>query len=433
MTIGLLHAVRKVIVCDSDPVRREVFDRLRRTRTAVRLAYAVHRMGGKSWIASALVAGYGAMGLLRVRVPPAGDVIAVASQENARRRLRQLGTLLDDGELTHVRLGIGAAPARAATDLARAMRSPRRMKRYLRIVYRINRRHDFLVSCRVAGLLGCYPVAMAHLGRRRPRAVVVSSDSNPEEIAFTTAARTLGIATIFASHAYPTSVSPPLDFDLSIIEGEAALNVYRRLGPLRGTVCFAGVDGESIPIDPARVSRLRPAIGIFAPKVVNWTTFARLIEEARSGFGARQVVIRWHPSAIERPQLAQVIGDTSIVIETHPGDTLRSVVDRCDWVVADADSNVHLEVLKLGVPTVALAELGTVPPERSDLYGFVSNRVIPAPFTSLRAIDPERLRVFFGSDWPDRFRRFDAAYLRAPAAVAAEVRESLRAVMARQK
>jgi hypothetical protein len=264
------------------------------------------------------------------------------------------------------------------------------------------------------------------LGRRRPRAVVVSSDSNPEEIAFTTAARSLDIATVFASHAYPTMASPPLDFDLAIVEGETALDVYRRQGRVRAKVCFAGVGGESAPLDASRFRRPTPAIGIFAPKVVVWKTLAQIVTDARARWPVGQVVIRWHPSILERPRLDRVIGDISNIVETDPTEPLPSVVARCDWVVADADSNVHLEVLKLGVPAIAVANLGVVPPERTDLYGFVANGVIPAPLSSLAAFDSEKLVAFFGAGWPDRFSRYDASYLRAADAVAAEVREAIR-------
>jgi hypothetical protein len=94
-------------------------------------------------------------------------------------------------------------------------------------------------------------------------------------------------------------------------------------------------------------------------------------------------------------------------------------------VIADADSNVHLEVLKQGVPTIAVANFGIVPAERTDLYGFVANGVIPAPLPSLAALDPDSVMAFFGSGWSERFRRYDAAYLRADDAVTEEVRQAL--------
>lgn len=429
MNVWLLGAVRKVIHSDSDPIRRELFERLRQTSTPVRVASALHGLAGRGWMGAAMVAGYGAKGLLSLALPAEADaspMLGVASQENARRKLNQVSELLGDGQVRQVRVSLRVAFASRVVDLAAALTTVRRLRRYLRLVHRMNRRHEFLVSCRVAALIGAYPVARRHLQRHRPGAVIVSSDSNPEEIAFTSAARAAGIATVFVSHAYPTPVSPPLDFALSVIEGEAALAVYRRQGPVRGKVVFAGVPGQSVPIDVTRFLRPAPAIGIFAPKVLVWHTFTRIVEDARARCGARQIVIRWHPSMLERPRVEQWMRDPSFVVETPSTESLASVVARCDWVIADMDSNVHLDVLKIGVPTIAVAHLGIAPPERADLYGFVANGVIPAPLPSLAAFDPQPLMAFFGTDWPERFRRHDASYLRPADEVADEVRQALR-------
>ena len=40
---------------------------------------------------------------------------------------------------------------------------------------------------------------------------------------------------------------------------------------------------------------------------------------------------------------------------------LPDVARRCDWVIADENSNVHLPVLKLGIPTVVVKGLGLYP------------------------------------------------------------------------
>jgi hypothetical protein len=288
-----------------------------------------------------------------------------------------------------------------------------------------------MVSCRAIGAIAWYARARAILERQRPGAILVSSDSNPEELGFVGAARTLGIPQVFISHAYPTPLSPPLDFDLSILEGDAAVQERRRKGPIRGQVLLAGIEGDSVPADPARFFRPRPVIGVFTPKAVAWPTLAAIIDDCRRHFDAREVVIRWHPSMLERPHLDDWVPDLTGIVEASSTVPIAEVATRCDWVIADENSNVHLPVLKLGIPTVAVRNLGLYPASRSDLYGFVANGIVFPPVTSIRDVPAEALREFFSDDWARRFAHYDVSYLRPHGAIGREVRDAIWALFER--
>jgi hypothetical protein len=93
-------------------------------------------------------------------------------------------------------------------------------------------------------------------------------------------------------------------------------------------------------------------------------------------------------------------------------------------VIADENSNVHLQVLKLGIPTVAF-RMGIYPESRADQYGFVAARIIYPSVASLRSLDRAAFVSFFDADWATRFARFDASYLRPPGAIAADVRSAI--------
>jgi hypothetical protein len=253
----------------------------------------------------------------------------------------------------------------------------------------------------------------------------VSSDSNPEEVGFAAAARRCGIPQVFVSHAYPTPFAPPLDFTLSILEGEAALRMRRRKGMVKGDVLFSGLEGESAPLDPWRFNRPNPVIGIFTPKAISWPTLAAVIDDCRRHFHARAVIIRWHPSMFERSRLGEVVNDRSGIVESPRTAALAEVAGQCDWVVADENSNVHLPVLKLGLPTIAVRNLGLYPASRSDLYGFVANGIVFPPVRSLRDMRPDALVAFFSGSWADRFEQYDAAYYRPRAGIDREIRQAI--------
>lgn len=427
MTPFILRAIRIVIRADSDPVRQALFANLKQSHLSVRLVFGLHELLGRTRASALLVSCYGLASFLRIAPPtnPAARILTVARHANAQRHVGRVASWLESGECAplRARLSARAGSSGLAVLLRGSSRNP--FVRAFRIVRTIDRRYGFLVSCRVADALAWYARSREILVAHRPDAVLVSSDSNPEELGFASAARALDVPTVFVSHAYTTPLSPPLDFSLSILEGEAAVRARRRKGPIRGDIVLAGLEGDSAPLDSGRFERPDPVIGIFMPKGVSWPKLVETIADCRQYFRARQIVIRWHPSMIEQPRLAEWLTDMSGIVETSPAAALTEVARRCDWVIADENSGVHLPVLKLGIPTIAVRNLGLYPRSRSDLYGFAADGVVFPPVSSIRDVTPDALAAFFSGAWPARFERFDASYLRPPHAIGSEVRRAI--------
>ena len=126
---------------------------------------------------------------------------------------------------------------------------------------------------------------------------------------------------------------------------------------------------------------------------------------------------------LEAPHLADVVDDLSGIVETSTALPLWDVASGCDWVIADENSGVHLPVLKLGIPTVPIKQLGLY--SRSDMYGFVANGIVFPPVSSIRDVRADVLTTFFSADWGERFKAYDAAYLRSAADIANEVRQAI--------
>jgi hypothetical protein len=393
----------------------------------VRLVYRLHERLRGTWGSALLVSAFGLASFLGVA--PARNrrarVLAVARHENARRQVDRVCAWVGWADCGLMRTGL-AALLRPSTlaELAVLLWSGR-LGKVLRIVRIIDTRHGFLVSCRAASAIAWYARSKAILDAHRPGVVLVSSDSNPEEAGFVGAARALAIPQVFVSHAYPTPLSPPLDFSLSILEGEAAVLARRRKGPITGTVLLAGIEGDSAPLDPRRFARPNPVIGIFTSKALSWPTLAAIIDDCRVHFHASRVVIRWHPSMLEPSRLSHVLGDLSGVVVSPRTAALADVARQCDWVIADENSNVHLPVLKLGIPTVTVTGLGIYPESRWDQYGFVANGIVFPPVKTVRDLHAESLLAFFSDSWPVRFEQYDASYLRPRDAIGGDVRRAV--------
>jgi hypothetical protein len=318
--------------------------------------------------------------------------------------------------------------SKSALSALTLLLSPHRLITALRIIRSIDGRYGFLVSCRTAGAIAWYARSKAILTAHRPGAILVSSDSHPEEAGFACAARTLSIPQVFVAHAYPTPLSPPLDFSLSILEGQAAVDARRRKGPIRGQVLLAGIEGDSFPMDARRILRPNPTVGIFPPKALSWSTMRAIIEECRTLFHASKIVIRWHPSMLETPHLSRLLDDTAGIVETSRRGTVQEAALLCDWVIGDENSNVHLPVMKVGVPSVAVRHLGVYPESRTDQYGFIASGVVYPAVMSLREIDPEAFIAFFSDCWAKRFAQHDGSYFHSQAAIGSEVRQAVHAL-----
>jgi len=265
-----------------------------------------------------------------------------------------------------------------------------------------------------------------------PKAILVSSDSNPEEVAFAAVACSLNIATIFVSHAFTSAISPPLDFSLSLLEGKASIDAFRRKGVVKGEVFLLGLEGCSVPLDLNRFDQSTPVIGIFATKTVNWPMLESVIRDCHSSFNAVKILIRWHPDMLYQPDSFRRVQNLPKVELTPQTSSLSDVALRCDWVIAPSNSHVHLPILKLGIPSIAISHLSVSTDERMDLYDFLENNLVyPVPAT-LKELSLQAVKAFYAANWSEKFYAYDAAYLKNSTDLEVEALAVIRRVVNRK-
>tara|TARA_R110002072_G_scaffold7318_3_gene39922 strand:- start:4186 stop:5502 length:1317 start_codon:yes stop_codon:yes gene_type:complete len=430
VNVALLRALRIIARADSDPARQALFERVSSRTPSMKLALRAHRLLGDSNAGAALILGYGVGEYLKASLAgesPRDGLLGLGIYPTDRSALDYVARLVGAERVGWIK--VSPAPQRVTPQSTRQLLSRfargRRRRRLLRLARLINRRYGFLVACRLTATVAWRLRSAALLAEAQPRAVLVTSDYHPEPIGLVAAARAAGLPVIFVTHAHPHRLCPPLEFDLAILDGEAALSAYERLGPARAEIVFRGVEGESRPLEPERLLQEHPVIGLFPPKEIRWEVFARLIEEARARFQPARFLIRWHPNMLEGSRLGEHLADLSDLEVTPQSLPLAEVVGRCTWALGEESSNVHLGTLKVGVPSIPLAGLA-VTVGGSDYYGFIADGVLPPAVDSLEELSLEDTVAFYGApDWPERFRRYDASYLQPreamDAAVAAQV------------
>jgi hypothetical protein len=425
MKTSLLAALRVVARADSDPMRTVLFESLARRRRSIRLVrWLTHRALRGRWPAALAVSGYAFLSARVCLVPPRTPVWALPLFENDRVQLERVAAGI--GAARVGRSGEGWPSAFAAMRLlSRAIRNGTAW-RFVRVSRRLCRRHEFLASCRTASTLACRMIAAETLPRSGVKAVLVSSDYNAEAVGLVSSARGAGRATIFVSHAPAHRLSPPLDFTLAILDGEAQLAAYRAKGPVRARAVFKGVIGTERPLDVEAFARSHPRIGVFLPKEVDGSVLRRVVREAQHRFAPARVLVRWHPNALTRPSLDRVLEDVTGVEALPTRAPLDEDARMCHWVLTDRNSSVALSVLKAGVPVATISGLAVFPEEEGDLYGLARDRVVPPACVSLHELVPADLARFYGGDWPERFRRHDGRYGQPAGSAEREIAQAVR-------
>ena len=198
--------------------------------------------------------------------------------------------------------------------------------------------------------VGYYEVYRRALRHYRPQAVVFSNDHNDDPRALLLACRAEGVPTAYVQHASVSANFPPLGFDLSLLEGQDALDKYRRCGPVAGRVALVGMPKADAYLArrntaPA-VRRVGLACNIHDPLPALAATLAYLSQ----AFPALAFTLRPHPSDGRdfgplRRQLPAV--QWSDARQQNVFDFLLTQ----DALIA-ADTSTHLEAVLLNVASL---------------------------------------------------------------------------------
>lgn len=418
----LLRACEIVAQKDTQPLRRALFEQLSSRTPALRAARAVWERLGPGGLGAAFVGTLALERVLEVRFPGQdADLLAVGKYENERRQFAALGALDPTLHVSAIALrpSINGGPPRLDASVLREGWSA--IRDYAN-------GGDFLVAARVAETVGYYLAMLPQLARHRAPAVLVSSDTNPYATAFVHAARRLGRKTCFVTHGHVAEGPPPLDFDVSLLDGPAVRDVYQRAGPIRGAVVFKGSEGVVAPMDASRLADGAKTLGVVLSILVDWRRVATLVRRLQTELRPKRTVVRLHPNRTLRdPRWAEAF-DPATVRVSMGQNTLVDDVAGCQLVVA-GNTSAHLTVLKAGIPTVYLPGVDEI---GEDYYGFVRDGIVAAANDG--SIDIAEIRRFYDDPgWPARFARFDAGYPDRQAACDRAVVEALRGLVTPRK
>ena len=229
--------------------------------------------------------------------------------------------------------------------------------------------------------IGYYEVYRRALRYYRPRAVVFSNDHNDDTRSLLLACQAEGVPTAYVQHASVSANFPPLGFDLSLLEGQDALDKYRQCGPVHGRVELVGMPKADAYLSqkntaPA-VRRVGVACNIHDPLPAIIATLAYVVKAMPD----LTFTLRPHPSdGRDFEPLRKLL--PALQWSSARQENVFDFLLRQDALIA-ADTSTHLEATLLNVASIYY-RFGTNP-LTNDYYGYAARGLIE------RADTPEAL------------------------------------------
>ncbi|WP_236668708.1 glycosyltransferase family protein [Hymenobacter rubidus] len=220
--------------------------------------------------------------------------------------------------------------------------------------------------------IGYYEVYRRALRHYRPRAVIFSNDHNDDTRSLLLACRAEGVPTAYVQHASVSANFPPLGFDLSLLEGQDALDKYRLCGPVQGRVELVGMPKADAYLSqkntaPA-VRRVGIACNIHDPMPALVDTLVYLVQELPE----LTFTLRPHPSdGRDFEPLRKLL--PTLQWSSARQENVFDFLLRQDALVA-ADTSTHLEATLLNVASIYF-RFGTFA-LTNDYYGYAARGLV---------------------------------------------------------
>lgn len=220
--------------------------------------------------------------------------------------------------------------------------------------------------------VGFYEVYLYKLKKCRPKAVVFANDHNADARAMLLAAKTLGIKTIYIQHASVSPMFPPLAFDLSLLEGQDALDKYKLCGPIQGQVELIGMPKADNYVPLRNNSQAIQTIGIGCNIMDDLAEVEKLIRRLTRALPQLNIILRPHPR--DQRNFASLVGKGSQVTLSNSRSVATFDYLREIDVQISGNSGIHLEAVLLNVWSIFY---DFNPKQKlEDYYGFIRHGLV---------------------------------------------------------
>lgn len=209
----------------------------------------------------------------------------------------------------------------------------------------------------------------------RPEAIVFSNDHSMVPRALFYAAKSAGIPTIYVQHASISPYMPPLEFDLSLLEGNDALEKYKAKG-IEGLAKLVGMPRFDSYINRRRQTKKKVIniVGIAYNTVDSLERVLELCQALRQEVPGLHLLVRPHPKDQRKINIPVADGTPIFTLSDSKTGSPFDFILQCDFLIA-GDTSIHLEASMLDIESIYF-NLGAEGAKLNDLYGYIQNGLV---------------------------------------------------------
>ncbi|WP_240676150.1 CDP-glycerol glycerophosphotransferase family protein [Botryobacter ruber] len=198
--------------------------------------------------------------------------------------------------------------------------------------------------------IGFYEIYLRLLKQYRPAAIVFANDHNADARAMLYAAKAHSIPTIYIQHASVSTSFPPLEHDLSLLEGQDALDKYKQCGPIRGEVQFIGMPKADVYIQHRKAATPVRYLGICCNTIDSTQGIRAVVQLLTQKFPELQLTVRPHPRDTRDFSFLQALNPHIVLSDAKKENAFDFLLHQ-DLIIA-GDSSIHLEAVMLNIPGI---------------------------------------------------------------------------------
>ncbi|MBC8084471.1 MAG: hypothetical protein H7Z21_14835 [Hymenobacter sp.] len=220
--------------------------------------------------------------------------------------------------------------------------------------------------------VGYYEVYRRALRHYRPQAVVFANDHNDDARALLLACRAEGVPTAYVQHASVSTNFPPLGFDLSLLEGQDALDKYRQCGPISGRTALVGMPKAD---EFLAIRNQQPAVrrvGLACNLLDETEALAATLRYLLPQFPDLLFTFRAHPSDARDFRFLRQQHPRLLFSDARQEGVFEFLI-RQDALIA-ADTSTHLEATLLNVASLYFRF--NTHATTDDYYGYVAHGLV---------------------------------------------------------
>ncbi len=205
------------------------------------------------------------------------------------------------------------------------------------------------------------------LSINKPEKLIFTNDHNIYARGLLIAAKKVGIKTYYIQHASVSKYFPPLEFDVSLLEGYDAKNKYLSIKKTSSQITLVGMPKFDYYAYDYNTNKKVKAIGLCYNLNDSITDIVYLANKILLDFTDIKLILRSHPND------NRMNNSTEYLFSNSKNEDSFVFLQEVDLIIS-GDSSIHVEAIMMNVVSLYYNFSKNI--KMNDYYGFVKNKLI---------------------------------------------------------